>query len=409
MSLWSPPQGDRFPLGLRSFPEPESDDDSDSDENDDNGDNGVNDEGDEGGDDENFGDDDSIDAFCWVDTPFKRRSVVSVPGTVYPATVKRRCRDGRVVVSWVGGEEAVHDAADLEVLPPAPQLSRLARVSSSPSRHADHAGKVGIVASNRRGGVIDVLINGLRTRFFRGDLLALPVDDPPIVLRVGLYCMHLGASVRVRSTVVDPVYGWGPIKPHDVGTVVGHTENAFRVLFGYTATLMHPEDLEVAKGHESWSRGDTVYLNPSVHRFSCGHLPPDLNRMTAGTIKHILPGGIVAVQFSDQSSAQTVYLRFKELSEKEPGSVNRNTIDDDDDLNSFDPEGAFLCPITKELLVDPVVCSDGETYERSAILRVMKQAEDAGRTAMSPLQRVPISDFVVSNRAVLRHLRASQK
>ena len=409
MSLWSPPQGDRFPRGLRSFPEPESDDDSD--DNDDNDDIGEGGEGGEGGgdDDARDDDDDSIDVFCWVDTPFKRRSIVSVPGTVYPATVKRRCRDGRVVVSWVGGEEAVHDASDLTVLPPAPELSRVARVSSSPSRHADHAGKVGIVASNRRGGVVDVLINGHRARFFRGDLLVLPPDESPTVLRVGLYCMHLGASVRVRSTVVDPVYGWGSVRPHDIGTVVGRTETAFRVLFGYTATLMHPDDLEVAKGHESWSRGDTVYLNPSVHRFSCGHLSADLNRMTAGTIKHVLPGGIVAVRFSDRSSTQTLYLRFKEISEKEPGTGNNNTIDDDDNLNSFDPEGAFLCPITKEVLVDPVVCSDGETYERSAILRVMKQAADAGRTAMSPLQRVPISDFIVSNRAVLRHLRALQK
>ena len=129
--------------------------------------------------------------------------------------------------------------------------------------------------------------------------------------------------------------------------------------------------------------------------------------MSAATIKHVLPGGIVAVRFSNRSSTQTL-LRFKEISEKKPGSSNNNTIDDDDS-NSFDPEGAFLCPITKEVLVDPVVCSDGETYERSAILRVIKEAEDAGRTVMSPLQRVPISDFVVSNRAVLRHLRALQK
>lgn len=32
------------------------------------------------------------------------------------------------------------------------------------------------------------------------------------------------------------------------------------------------------------------------------------------------------------------------------------------------PSG-FICPITHEIMTDPVMCTDGHSYERSAILR----------------------------------------
>ena len=30
----------------------------------------------------------------------------------------------------------------------------------------------------------------------------------------------------------------------------------------------------------------------------------------------------------------------------------------------------FICPITRSIMDDPVICSDGYTYERSAILQL---------------------------------------
>ena len=43
----------------------------------------------------------------------------------------------------------------------------------------------------------------------------------------------------------------------------------------------------------------------------------------------------------------------------------------------------FLCPITLEMFVDPVVCCDGYTYERKSILKM--------KSSLSPLTREPIN------------------
>ena len=40
----------------------------------------------------------------------------------------------------------------------------------------------------------------------------------------------------------------------------------------------------------------------------------------------------------------------------------------------------LLCPITKELLVDPVVAADGHTYERSAIEKWLTKRESSPMT-----------------------------
>ena len=52
------------------------------------------------------------------------------------------------------------------------------------------------------------------------------------------------------------------------------------------------------------------------------------------------------------------------------------------------------CPITLEPCVDPVVASDGHTYERAAILQVIAD------TACSPLTRARLDERVVPNKAL---------
>ena len=52
----------------------------------------------------------------------------------------------------------------------------------------------------------------------------------------------------------------------------------------------------------------------------------------------------------------------------------------------------FLCPITLELMKDPVICDDGYTYERIAILSTTD--------SLSPMTRQPIDKSkVLPNRA----------
>jgi hypothetical protein len=53
----------------------------------------------------------------------------------------------------------------------------------------------------------------------------------------------------------------------------------------------------------------------------------------------------------------------------------------------------FLCPITCEKMVDPVVASDGRSYERSTITLVLSQPDP-----LSPLTREPLRpDVIIPN------------
>lgn len=51
----------------------------------------------------------------------------------------------------------------------------------------------------------------------------------------------------------------------------------------------------------------------------------------------------------------------------------------------MEPPAEYKCPITMELMVDPVLCEDGHTYERKTIL------EWLARSQTSPLTRQPLN------------------
>jgi hypothetical protein len=53
----------------------------------------------------------------------------------------------------------------------------------------------------------------------------------------------------------------------------------------------------------------------------------------------------------------------------------------------------FKCPITLDVMKDPVLCEDGFTYERSAILSI--------KNSLSPMTRQPINkNNLIPNRAL---------
>ena len=68
-----------------------------------------------------------------------------------------------------------------------------------------------------------------------------------------------------------------------------------------------------------------------------------------------------------------------------------------------DPD-EFVCPITLELMHDPVVASDGRSYERRAIERVLKSAKLTG--AISPISREPLLDQLFENRNLRSRIAA---
>tara|TARA_B110000046_G_scaffold15883_1_gene15253 strand:- start:7042 stop:7587 length:546 start_codon:yes stop_codon:yes gene_type:complete len=61
----------------------------------------------------------------------------------------------------------------------------------------------------------------------------------------------------------------------------------------------------------------------------------------------------------------------------------------------------FLCPITHETFVDPVVASDGHTYERYALERLF-----AGGDTKSPLTREVMLPVAFCNHALKKRLHA---
>lgn len=70
------------------------------------------------------------------------------------------------------------------------------------------------------------------------------------------------------------------------------------------------------------------------------------------------------------------------------------------ELSSQVPD-AFFCPITTELLIDPVVCADGHTYERSAINEWLELHDT------SPLTNELLTDKSLLPNRALRKLVAS--
>ena len=60
------------------------------------------------------------------------------------------------------------------------------------------------------------------------------------------------------------------------------------------------------------------------------------------------------------------------------------------------PVTAYVCPITHEPCADPVIASDGHTYEREAILAHLVLRSE------SPLTREPLDAMVWPNYALMR-------
>ena len=68
------------------------------------------------------------------------------------------------------------------------------------------------------------------------------------------------------------------------------------------------------------------------------------------------------------------------------------------------PPDEFVCPLTLELMTDPVVASDGHSYERAAIAGVLASANKK-----SPLTREVLRPDLVPNRALHRRIEEHEK
>ena len=71
-------------------------------------------------------------------------------------------------------------------------------------------------------------------------------------------------------------------------------------------------------------------------------------------------------------------------------------------METFDediPE-LFLCPITSCIMKEPVIASDGNTYEKSAVLLWIQDLKKNKEDIISPFDRTPITENLIENRLV---------
>jgi hypothetical protein len=69
-------------------------------------------------------------------------------------------------------------------------------------------------------------------------------------------------------------------------------------------------------------------------------------------------------------------------------------------------EDIYTCPITKELMVDPVMAEDGHTYERGAIEKWRQGSERRDGCYRSPKTNIPMGGRIVPNHAVRQAIGA---
>jgi hypothetical protein len=58
---------------------------------------------------------------------------------------------------------------------------------------------------------------------------------------------------------------------------------------------------------------------------------------------------------------------------------------------------ALLCPITREIMTDPVICCDGHTYEREAITQWFRSNSRSPKTNQELASRVLIPNHAMRN------------
>lgn len=89
------------------------------------------------------------------------------------------------------------------------------------------------------------------------------------------------------------------------------------------------------------------------------------------------------------SSGNSVLIKESDLNNKDIKEVQRTNVDDGIHRTAYNMEAltqtshlprSIMCPITKMPLCDPVMCSDGYSYERSEIQKWFKKSKSSPYT-----------------------------
>ena len=106
----------------------------------------------------------------------------------------------------------------------------------------------------------------------------------------------------------------------------------------------------------------------------------------------------VRIQELLRNENEKVQASFQKLNnitcnEKQEGNEQSAFVDDDADV----PD-AFLCPITYEIMKDPVVAADGHSYERKAIEQWLE------KKSRSPMTGKPLASKVLTSNHILKSM-----
>jgi hypothetical protein len=96
------------------------------------------------------------------------------------------------------------------------------------------------------------------------------------------------------------------------------------------------------------------------------------------------PSAPSAPELNDQNQKRKQKKRIKKSSSSENTISNKTK---EEEVVGIDDPDEFTCPITLDIMTDPVMCSDGHTYERSAIIEWL-----AGGNSTSPVTNKPLPD-----------------
>ena len=90
---------------------------------------------------------------------------------------------------------------------------------------------------------------------------------------------------------------------------------------------------------------------------------------------------------------------FERAEEEAARSLSRRSTESAMGTSGTEISHEYECPVTFEVMKDPVVASDGNSYERTTIEEILRT------TALSPLTREPLTQHLVPNNALRRRIQ----
>lgn len=374
--------------------------------------------------------------------------------------------DGTVTVHFPHGKTVRTDKLKLDLAREADQIRPGAvvfvrRDVKNPSYGWGNVDKhdVGMVRSVKKDGEVEVdfVQSTYGWRCLLSELKLVPTDENEVRrlrLRtkavVGFYSFKIGCAVRVKPTIEEPRHHWGQVRPGSVGRVAGVNPDTAQLLVNFPEAdrwRAHPEDIEPVPCANAVEAGKRVRVRRPIHRPRYDW-PDGVTHDSVGQVQSVSYDGRVMVQFATAVYPHRRYVFH--LRELEPAdwtspqtttggksgggsgssgagaasaptaaaasavavssaAVATATSAPAPLLSTGFPEDRLLgvvCPITLDVMEDPVIAMDGETYERTAIESVFS----GNGPLRSPLtNEVLESALLIPNRAMKRLIEERRK